>query len=140
MFSERIRSTRFVEPRALDIDQFQPGHEARKRQRINGKLGDRFLGRVRLVVEGVHRAVAHLQEIDVPGNDTWAASVDRKHDAVFLFKPLDCDRHAIIGEHALQCLAAQLVVADLGMFKAAVAVAVHTPDSQLPSVVSRIVC
>ena len=34
----------FIEPRTSYVEQFQAGHEARQRERINGELGDGFIG------------------------------------------------------------------------------------------------
>ena len=59
----------FVEPRALDVEQPQAGHEARERQCIDRELRNRLVCCcIRLVVEDVHRTVSDLQEVDVAGD------------------------------------------------------------------------
>lgn len=47
--------------RTLDVEEFESWHQPRQRERIDRELRDRCVGaRIRLVVENVHGAVAHL--------------------------------------------------------------------------------
>jgi hypothetical protein len=70
--------TAFVEPGAGYVEQLQAGNEARQRERVNGKLGDGFVGaRVRLVVEDVDGAVADLQKIDMSCDEARVVAVAR---------------------------------------------------------------
>ena len=81
--SRRVRKQRagkelavllLVEPRALDIEEPQ-SRQARERQRIERELRDRLVGpRVRLVIKNMDGAVAHLEEVDVAGEDARGAS------------------------------------------------------------------
>jgi hypothetical protein len=44
----------FVKPHAGNVEQLQGGHEARQRERLDGKLGDRFADvRVGLVIQDI---------------------------------------------------------------------------------------
>ena len=115
-----------VEPRALDVEQLEARHEPRERERVDRELRDRLVGaRIRLVIEDVHGAVAHLQKVDVAGDRSLGRTHPRRElDAVLLLergdvglcqpdRDLDRDRHAVVGEHELlQRLVTQLVVAD----------------------------
>jgi hypothetical protein len=57
-----------VEPRALDVEEGKVRNAHGERECIHDELGERFVGaRAGLVVEDMHGAVAHLQEIEVPG-------------------------------------------------------------------------
>ena len=57
---------------------FEAGHEARERERVDRELRDRLVGaRVGLVVEDVHAAVSHLQEIDVAGDGARLVAIAR---------------------------------------------------------------
>ena len=61
-----------IEPSALDVEQLETWNPACERKGVDRELRDRPVGaRVRLIVEHVHAAVAHLQEIDVPGDGAW---------------------------------------------------------------------
>jgi hypothetical protein len=57
------------EPRAFDVKEPETGNEARQRECVDHELGNGFVGaRIGLVVKDVDRAVADLQEVDVPGD------------------------------------------------------------------------
>ena len=59
----------FVEPRALDVEEFETGNEARQRERVDRELRDRPIGAgVGLIVEDVDGAVAYLKKVDVSGD------------------------------------------------------------------------
>jgi hypothetical protein len=92
----------------------------------NGELRERAVGAgVRLVVKNMHRAVAHLQEVDMAGAGLIGRrALGQKPDAVVTLKHgdlgarqpdrhLDRDCHGIIGEHeALQRFVPPVIVAD----------------------------
>lgn len=115
----------FIEPRAFDVKEPEARDEARQGECVDAELGDGFVGaRIGLVVEDMDRAVADLQEVDVPGDVArlvagvrkrrieWLSGYDR--DAVFVLKRRDVvfakpdwnfngNRHAVVGQHkALQ--------------------------------------
>ena len=116
-----------VEPRALDIEETQPG-EPGQRECVDRELREGAVrARVGLVVKDMHRAVAHLQKVDMAGDGLIRRRVVRqKPDAVMALKCRDVgarepdrhfDRHGygVIGKHeALQLLVAQIIVADGG--------------------------
>ena len=75
---------------ALDIEKREAGHAARESERVDCELCYRLVGaRIRLVVENVHGAVSHLQEIDVAGDDPQAAGLGRELDAMLALKRLN---------------------------------------------------
>jgi hypothetical protein len=123
---EKFAVLLLVEPRALDVEELETRHETRQCERVDRELRDRLVGaRIRFVVEDVHRAVAHLQKVDVAGDCTvggvhaWGefdAVLLLECGDVLLIKPdrnLDCEGRAVVGEHkVLWGLVAPLVVAD----------------------------
>src|SRR5206468_1927247 len=59
----------FVKPGATDIEETQTWHKLGQRQRVDRELGERLVrADIGFVVEDVHGAVAHLQEVDVAGD------------------------------------------------------------------------
>ena len=116
-----------VEPGALDVEEAKPG-EPGEGQGIDGELRERAVGAgVGLVVENMHRAVPHLQKVDMAGDGLVVRRVlGQKPDAVVALKRgdvgarqpdrhLDRHGHEIIGEHeALKFFVAQIIVADGG--------------------------
>lgn len=68
-----------VEPRALDVEEPEARHQARERERIDHELSDRLIGaRVGFVIEDMHRAIPHLQEVHVAGGtDIYRFADDR---------------------------------------------------------------
>jgi hypothetical protein len=86
-----------VEPRAFDVEEGEAGREAREGERVNRELRDGLVGAgVGLVIEDMNRPIPHLQEIDVPRDESRlmaerrAGAVDRffgnNRDAVVVFK------------------------------------------------------
>src|SRR5438046_2356364 len=62
-----------IEPGALDVEELEAGDAARQRKGVDRELGDRLVrGRIRFVIQDVHCAVAHLQKVDVTGDDARA--------------------------------------------------------------------
>src|ERR1700675_486079 len=75
---------------ALDVEEFEAGHEAREGERVDRELRDRLVGAgVRFVVENVHGAVPDLQEIYVTGDRPGLAVSRHKFDAVLCFECSD---------------------------------------------------
>jgi hypothetical protein len=81
-----IYCRRFVEPRAFDVKQFETGHKARQRERVDGELCNWSVGaRVGFVIEYMNRAVACPQEIDVDGDGAWFVADGRPGRVDWLF-------------------------------------------------------
>ena len=89
-----------VEPGAFEVEEGQAGHQAREGERVNRELRDGLVrASVGLVVEDMDRTIAHLQEIDVAGDESGlmtkhrTGAVDRflghDRDAVGLLKRCD---------------------------------------------------
>ena len=80
-----------VEPRALDVEEFQASRAARQGKGVDRELRDRAIrARIRLVVQHVHATVAHLQEIDVARDRPLGrADARRELDAVLAFECRD---------------------------------------------------
>ena len=69
----------------LDVGQFEARSAARQRERVNRQLRDRLVGTgIRLVIQDVYGAVAHLQEIYVPSNCALGVAVPRRQLNVVL--------------------------------------------------------
>ena len=59
-----------VKPGAFDVKEFESRDAPREGESVDGQLRNRTVGPcVRFVVEDVHSAIAHLQEVDVAGED-----------------------------------------------------------------------
>ena len=76
-----------VEPGAFDVEKAKPG-EPGQCEGIDGELGERPVGAgVGLVVENMHRAVPHLQKVDMAGDGLVVRrTLGEKPDAVVAFK------------------------------------------------------
>ena len=89
---EKLAVFLLVEPRTLDVEELEAGDEARQRERIDRELGDRSIGAsVRLIVEDVHGAIAHLEKVDVSGEAAGCA-FGHDRDAMFALKLGDWSR------------------------------------------------
>jgi hypothetical protein len=68
---EELAILLFVKPRALDVEEFETGNEPCESEGVNRELGERTIrSSPGLIIEDVHRAVAHLEEINVAGDRT----------------------------------------------------------------------
>src|SRR5438552_3050400 len=66
---EELAILLLVEPGAFDVEELEAGDQAREGERVDCQLGNRLVrASIRLVVQDVYGAVAHLQEIDVSGD------------------------------------------------------------------------
>ncbi len=121
---EKFAILLLVEPGAFDIEQLEAGDELGECERVDGELRDRPVGSgVGLVVENMDGSVAHLEEIDVPGEAPRRA-FGQEHNPVLALKlgdgiprepnrHFDSERRCVVGEHeALERLVPQAVVAD----------------------------
>ena len=113
-----------IEPRALEIEQRNAG-QLRERERVDRQLREWPVGRgIGLVVEKMHSAIPHLEEVDMAGDDPFAfrdfrgeANPPPRLDGcdVGLAKPyryLNGDGDRIVCEHkSLKCLVSQFVIA-----------------------------
>ena len=80
-----------VEPGAFDVEQAKAG-EPGERQGVDGELRERAVGAgVGLVVENMHRAIAHLQKIDMAGDGlVGRRAFGQKPDAVVALNCQGC--------------------------------------------------
>ncbi len=86
---EELAVLLFIEPGALDIEEPQ-FRQARKRQRVEGELRDRLIRPgVRLVVEDMDGAIAHLEEVDMAGEDARGNSFGQELNTVLNLKRVD---------------------------------------------------
>ena len=116
----------FVEPRAFDVEEPEAGDQTGQRERVDRELCDRPIDAgIRLVIQDVHGAVAHLKEVDVAGD----AGIGRRigaaqQNAVLALqlqdlggrepdRHLDGERRRVVRQHeALERLVPQPIVAD----------------------------